>query len=89
MLLTTIKELNEGRYPSIPRIVKVYRENPIKVWTNKDLDIPQTDIGLDGSPTQVKRSFTPEQKGAGQMLEGTTDQKVQQLLDILKNQKDL
>ena len=89
ILLTTIKELNVGRYPSIPRIIKAFREDPVKVWTNRDLDIPQTDIGLDGSPTQVKRSFTPEQKGAGQILEGTTDEKVRKLVEILKSNNEL
>ncbi len=84
ILLTTIKELNEPRYPSIPGIMKAYREDCIKVWTYADLDIPSTDIGLDGSPTQVKRSFTPEQKGAGEMLEGTTDEKVSNLVKKLQ-----
>jgi len=84
ILLTTIKELNEARYPSIPGIMRAYREDCIKVWTYEDLDIPSTDIGLDGSPTQVKRSFTPEQKGAGEMLEGTTDEKVGSLVQKLQ-----
>lgn len=83
ILLTTIKELNEARYPSIPGIMKAYREDCIKVWTYNDLDIPSTDIGLDGSPTQVKRSFTPEPKGKGEMLEGTIEEKVNSLVKKL------
>jgi len=83
ILLTTIKELNEPRYPSIPGIMKAYREDSIKVWTYNDLDIPSTDIGLDGSPTQVKRSFTPEPKGKGEMLEGSTEDKVESLVKKL------
>ena len=32
------------------------------------------DCGLNASPTQVFRSFTPPQKGKGEMLSGTIDE---------------
>jgi electron transfer flavoprotein beta subunit len=36
----------------------------------KNLDALPSDVGLEASPTKVKRSFTPDPKGAGVLLEG-------------------
>ena len=72
-LLTCIKELNEPRYMSVSGIFECY-SMPYEVFdyeTLKDDPLIEVDtIGLKGSPTNVWKSFTPPQKGAGTMLEG-------------------
>ena len=40
-------------------------------------------IGIKGSPTNVYKSFTPPQKGACQMLEGSGKETVDELFGIL------
>ena len=40
-------------------------------------------IGLNGSPTNILTSFTPPQKGAGQMLEGNDMKTCEKLAGIL------
>lgn len=74
ILLTAIKELNEPRYPSIDGIYKAHREKTIDIWTAKDLDIDEKKIGLNGSPTNVKKSFTPSVSFEGEILEGTVEE---------------
>ncbi|MCG4578694.1 electron transfer flavoprotein subunit beta/FixA family protein [Clostridium cochlearium] len=74
ILLTAIKELNEPRYPSIDGIYKAHREKTIDIWTAKDLDIDERKIGLNGSPTNVKKSFTPSVSFEGEILEGTVEE---------------
>lgn len=69
-LLTCVKELNEPRYMSVGAIVDAYKKD-ITVWNRQDLKLDSTDCGLNASPTQVFRSFTPPQKGKGEMLSGT------------------
>lgn len=69
-LLTTIKELNTPRYASVRGIFDAYREKQVEVWTAKDIDIDPEIIGLNGSPTNVRRTFTPEPKGKGTILSG-------------------
>lgn len=69
-LLTCVKELNQPRYMSIGRIVDAY-EKEITVWNHEDVDLNPRDCGLNASPTQVFRSFTPPAKGKGEMLSGT------------------
>ena len=72
-LLTCIKELNQPRYMSVNGIFTCY-DKPMEVFDYnalKDDPLIEVDtIGLKGSPTNVFKSFTPPQKGAGTMLHG-------------------
>ena len=85
-LITCIKELNEPRYMSIGGIYEAY-EKPMEVYDYNLLkDSPLIDvnnIGLAGSPTNILISFTPPQKGAGQMLEGADQATCDKLAGIL------
>lgn len=85
-LVTCIKELNEPRYMSVNGIFTCY-DKPMEVFDYnalKDDPLIEVDtIGLKGSPTNVFKSFTPPQKGAGTMLAG--DDVAVQLAGILAN----
>lgn len=85
-LVTCIKELNEPRYMSVNGIFTCY-DKPMEVFDYnalKDDPLIEVDtIGLKGSPTNVFKSFTPPQKGAGTMLAG--DDVAAQLAGILAN----
>ena len=85
-LLTCIKELNEPRYMSIGGIYSTY-EKPLDVFDYEKLKdhqlIDATTIGLKGSPTNIFKSFTPPQKGVGQMLEGDGKETCEKLVGIL------
>ena len=83
-LITCIKELNQPRYMSVNGIFTCY-DKPMEVFDYnalKDDPLIEVDtIGLKGSPTNVFKSFTPPQKGAGTMLKG--DDTAAQLAGIL------
>ena len=85
-LLTCIKELNTPRYMSIGGIYATYNK-PLETFDYEKLKdhplIDATTIGLKGSPTNIFKSFTPPQKGAGQMLEGADKATCEKLADIL------
>ena len=74
-LLTAIKELNEPRFPTVSRIFEVYdgEEDPIHVLTFDDLNVDPTQIGLKGSPTNVKRSFVPVKEKKTEIIEGISE----------------
>ena len=69
-VLTAIKELNKPRYMTIMQIEEAYNKE-ISVWDENTLNVSPDSVGLNASPTQVFRSFTPPPKGAGEMLSGT------------------
>ena len=85
-LITCIKELNEPRYMSIGGIYATYNK-PLDVYDYEKLKdhplIDATTIGLKGSPTNIFKSFTPPQKGAGMMLEGDGKETCEKLAGIL------
>jgi electron transfer flavoprotein beta subunit len=81
-MLTTIKELNTPRYMSIGGIFDACKKD-IPVWGAADLGVdPDTEVGLDASPTKVFRSFTPAPKGQGVMLEGDSEKDLADALII-------
>ena len=83
-VLTTIKELNSPRYASVTGIFDAYREKTVEVWSMKDIEINPEIIGLNGSPTNVRKTFTPDPKGKGSILEGCDRDTVSELFRRLK-----
>jgi electron transfer flavoprotein beta subunit len=85
-LLTCIKELNTPRYMSVSGVFEAYGK-PMAVFDYNALKddplIDATTIGLKGSPTNILKSFTPPQKGAGMMLEGADKATCEKLAGIL------
>ena len=85
-LITCIKELNDPRYMSVGGIMECYNK-PLEIYNDETLKddplIDATTIGLKGSPTNIFKSFTPPQKGAGMMLEGADKATCEKLADIL------
>ena len=85
-LLTCIKELNEPRLMNVQGIYNTYSK-PLTVLDYAALKdhplIDATTIGLKGSPTNIFKSFTPPQKGAGMMLEGADKATCEKLAGIL------
>lgn len=82
VLLTAIKELNEPRYMTPKGIFEAYKKK-VQVWGFEDVPVDPDKIGLKGSPTNVKRTFSPETKGKGIMLEGADRETVRKLIECL------
>ncbi|MBQ0060052.1 MAG: electron transfer flavoprotein subunit beta/FixA family protein [Lachnospiraceae bacterium] len=84
-VLTAIKELNDPRYMSVKGIYDAYgAEDPVKVWTLADVGIDPSLCGLKASPTKVVKSFVPQLKGKGVMLEGSEKEMTDALIVSLK-----
>ena len=66
-LITALAELAPPRYMTVHGIFDAYREKEVKVWTLEELKdtVDMANIGLKGSPTNVKQSFTKQAKGKG------------------------
>jgi electron transfer flavoprotein beta subunit len=59
VLLTVVREINHPRYPTVPmRLIAETAE--VSIWDNKIMQMDENTIGLKGSPTQVRRIFSPE-----------------------------
>ncbi|MCL2188014.1 MAG: electron transfer flavoprotein subunit beta/FixA family protein [Defluviitaleaceae bacterium] len=85
LLITALSELNEPRYMSVGGVVNAY-EKEIRTLTYEDLKayVSQENIGLKGSPTRVKKSFTKQPKGKGELHQVSDDESVSIIIQKLK-----
>jgi len=65
-LLTVVREINKPRYPTLPMRLAA-EEATVGLWDNKVMQLDESSIGLKGSPTQVRRIFSPE-RAKGEMI---------------------
>ncbi len=71
LMITVVKSINEPRYPTVKGTMKANRSE-IPVWTINDLEIDPERLGLKGSPTQVRRIFTPKKRTQGVIIQKDT-----------------
>ena len=86
-VITALAELAEPRYMTVGGIVDAYDSKEVTVWGLADLKdtIDEANIGLKGSPTRVKQSFTKQPKAAGTVLKDLTpDEAVDAIVAKLK-----
>lgn len=84
-LITVVKEINEPRLPSLKAMLRA-KSAKIMLWTQKELSLDSQSIGLCGSPTQVIKIFNPPPRTGGQKLTGETQEVVEKLVELLKNE---
>jgi electron transfer flavoprotein beta subunit len=87
VLVTVLDKINKPRYPSIKGVVNAFSKSEIKVLSAADLSLDEVRLGLDGSPTKVKKTFVPTHEKMGEILDGTPEEKVSKLINILKDVK--
>ncbi len=82
-VITVVKEINEPRTPSLRGKMNA-KKAEIPVWTAADLAAPEDKIGLQGSPTQVIKVFSPPHREGGEKWTGEPDELAGKLTDLLK-----
>ncbi|MDO4543408.1 MAG: electron transfer flavoprotein subunit beta/FixA family protein [Clostridia bacterium] len=85
-LITTLGELYEPRYMSVAGVFDAYREKEVKKLTFADMEaeLDVSNIGLKGSPTNVKASFTKQPKGKGEKYNTDADEAVEIIVSKLR-----
>jgi electron transfer flavoprotein beta subunit len=87
VLVTVVKSIADPRFPTVKGTMKANRAQ-IPVWSAADVAADAKRIGLTGSPTQVRRIFTPKQRKQGEIIqEETVQESVATLLEILSDAK--
>jgi electron transfer flavoprotein beta subunit len=85
-VLTVVKQINEPRMPSLKGMMKA-KKAEIKTLKAEDIQADSKNIGLDGSPTQVIKIFTPPPKSGGEILDGDPGEVVSNLIAKIKERK--
>lgn len=68
VLITTLQGMNSPRYMHVKGIFGAYKTT-VDNWGVDDIEVSLANIGLKGSPTRVKASFTKGVKAAGKKYE--------------------
>ncbi|QJW46419.1 electron transfer flavoprotein subunit beta/FixA family protein [bacterium BFN5] len=68
VLLTVVKSINKPRLPTVKGTMKANRQD-IPVLTVDDVEFDPGRLGIKGSPTQVRRIFTPHQRMQGAVIQ--------------------
>jgi electron transfer flavoprotein beta subunit len=88
VLLTVVKELNTPRIPSLKGKMAA-KKAEIKKWGFPDIQADEKNLGLKGSPTQVKNIFAPEARSDRKIFQGTPEEQVTALINELRGLKCL
>jgi electron transfer flavoprotein beta subunit len=70
-MIAVLREINTPRYPTVPMRLMA-GEAAITTWDNKIMQMDEMTIGLKGSPTQVRKIFSPE-RAKGEILGSDAD----------------
>lgn len=84
--LTVSFGCNELRLATL-RSKRAAKSKPLTVYSNKELGLPENEVGLIGSPTTVVDSFEPQRTRKAQFLSGTPQELAQQLSDLIEDGK--
>lgn len=83
-LITALKELNESRYMNVKGIFEAFDESKIEIWNVSNIEVEESNLGLKGSPTKVKKSFTKGAKTAGKVFDVSPQEAAQIIVDKLQ-----
>jgi electron transfer flavoprotein beta subunit len=65
-MIAVVREINQPRYPTVP--MRLMAEDAVvALWDNNVMKLDTETIGLNGSPTQVRKIFSPE-RAKGEIL---------------------
>lgn len=86
VLLTVVKEINIPRLPSLRGKIAAKKAVIEKMDINV-IGAEAENVGLKGSPTQVRNIFAPHAKHDRRVLEGTLEQQIAALIEELRRMK--
>lgn len=86
--LTVVKEINTPRLPSL-RGKRAAKQADLKIMNADDLNLNSEDIGLNGSPTQVVKIFSPQMDKEVEKFEVPPEEAVEILYKKIRKLKNL
>jgi electron transfer flavoprotein beta subunit len=83
LLLSFTKQANQPRFLSFLEILAAEKRE-ISTWTNADLNLDESRLGLVGSPTKMADMLLRERRRQGVRLEGSPEEIAQQLANQIR-----
>jgi len=82
-LITVASPINKPRYKHMNKVLKAYRDKEIVTWSMEDLKPNPVRIGLNGSPTWVKKTFIHRHSRDGIVIDKPAANSAADILDFI------
>jgi len=86
-VITVLKDANVPRIPSLRGKMRARTFKPV-AWGAEDLGLTPYETGLEGSPTKVVTTATPEARTGGSIHTGTPEELASIMADLLLGRED-
>ncbi len=83
LIITVVKALNRLRIPNLNRIIESL-DIPVQRLGIQDIEAESARCGLKGSPTRVKKIFSPKKHSTVQLIGGTVEDQARGFIQIIK-----
>ncbi|MFC1532283.1 electron transfer flavoprotein subunit beta/FixA family protein [Thermodesulfobacteriota bacterium] len=82
-LVTVSNLINKPRFKTMNGVLRAFRDKDVVTWTKKDLKLNPMRIGINGSPTWVRKTFIPSHSRDGLVIEKRSMEIAEDILDYL------
>ena len=82
-LITVSNRINRPRFKTMNGVLRAFRDKEVVTWTKKDLKLNPMRIGINGSPTWVRKTFIPSHSRDGLVIEKQPMEIAEDILDYL------
>jgi electron transfer flavoprotein beta subunit len=82
-LITVSNRINRPRYKTMNGVLRAFRDKEVITWTKDDLKLNPMRIGINGSPTWVRKTFVPKHSRDGLVIEKRSMEMAEDILDYI------
>jgi electron transfer flavoprotein beta subunit len=82
-LITVTNRINKPRFKTMNNVLRAFRDKEVITWTSKDLKLNPMRIGINGSPTWVRKTFLPKHSRDGLVIEKRSMEMAKDILDYI------
>ena len=82
-LITVTKQINKPRFKTMNGVLRAFRDKEVVTWTKEDLKLNPMRIGINGSPTWVRKIFIPSHNREGLVIEKQSGEIAEDILNFI------
>lgn len=82
-LITVSKRINRPRFKTMNGVLRAFRDKEVVTWTSEDLKLNPIRIGINGSPTWVRKTFVPSHSREGIVIEKQAAESAEDILNFM------
>jgi electron transfer flavoprotein beta subunit len=82
-LITVSNRINKPRFKTMNGVLRAFRDKEVVTWTKEDLKLNPMRIGINGSPTWVRKTFIPSHSREGIVIDKQATESAEDILDFI------